>query len=681
MMQRSLSKFSLNGWQRHWKNRPLARDKADTLLLLSACLLVLLPHLAVFAWWVNAGSLGLMLWRGWLTLSGRRLPRAWILIPVALTLMGGIYLTYHTFLGREAGVAMLALLLSCKLLEMHAKRDLYIVIFLSFFLLLTSFFYSQSIASAALALLAVLALLTAQLSFQYTGAVPSLWKRIKLGLTILGLAIPLTLIAFFLFPRIQGPLWGLPGDANAGRSGLSDSMSPGNISKLALSEEIAFRVKLSGATPGKAELYWRGIVLNRYDGRTWSHEDDTKSATLVPDLISHGEILHQDIILEPSGQAWLFALDMPDAAPQLEGMLSSMNSQREMTSSQALNNRIRYQANSYTKYRLQSTLTVRALLPALRLPAGYNPQTLRYAAELQRRISDQQQIINEVLQFFRRENFSYTLEPPLLGVNSIDDFLFGSRAGFCEHYASAFVVLMRASGIPARVVTGYQGGTINNVDGYLEIRQSDAHAWAEVWLNGRGWLRVDPTAAVAPERIRNNLGSTQNSSGLAGLVKLALSNNSWLGSAIQSASMRWSAINNSWNLWVLNYNQARQFDLMRVLGLSEFDWTQLSLIFFLLSASVMTLLALPFMLNRRQISALDRLYLSLCQKLANQGYPRQTHEAPYSYGQRLQTNLSDAQYDPIHRFLSAYSAAKYGKNEQSEASTVKQLKILLAQCR
>lgn len=681
MKPSSLPGFSLSGWQRHWKNRPLARDKADTLLLLTACLLVLLPHLAVFAWWVNAGSLSLMLWRGWLTFSGRRLPRAWVLIPVALTLMAGIYLTYHTFLGREAGVAMLALLLSCKLLEMHAKRDLYIVIFLSFFLLLTSFFYSQSIASAALALLAVLALLTAQLSFQYTGAVPSLWKRIKLGLTILGMAIPLTLIAFFLFPRIQGPLWGLPGDANAGRSGLSDSMSPGNISKLALSEEIAFRVKLSGATPAKSELYWRGIVLNRYDGRTWSHEDDAKPAASTSDLISNGDVLRQEIILEPSGQTWLFALDMPDAAPQLEGMLSGINSQREMNSAQPINNRIRYQANSHAQYRLQSTLTAQALLPSLRLPASYNPQTLRYAAKLRQGISDERQIVNEVLQFFRRENFSYTLEPPLLGVNGIDDFLFGSRAGFCEHYASAFVVLMRASGIPARVVTGYQGGAINNVDGYLEIRQSDAHAWAEVWLSGIGWLRVDPTAAVAPERIQKNLGSTQNSRGLAGLVNLAMSNDSWFGSAIRSANMRWSALNNSWNLWVLNYNQARQFDLMRTLGLSEFDWAQLSLIFFLLSATVMSLLALPFMLNRPQISALDRLYLSLCQKLANQGYPRQAHEAPYSYGQRLRTSLPDTQYAPIYRFLSAYSAAKYGKNVQSEASTVKHLKILLAQCR
>ncbi|MDO8652006.1 MAG: DUF3488 and transglutaminase-like domain-containing protein [Undibacterium sp.] len=671
------TKSGIHSLHASWKKLPLSRDKANTLLLLSACLLVLLPHTSILSWWVSAVCVGLMLWRGWLTLTGRRLPPSWILIPISVLLMSGVYLTYHTFFGREAGVTMLALLLACKLLEMHAKRDLFVVIFLSFFLLLTSFFYSQTIASAALAMAAVATLLTAQLSFQYTGVMPSLWQRAKLALTILGLAVPLTIVSFFLFPRIQGPLWSMPGDANSGRSGLSDSMSPGNISKLALSDEIAFRVKFAEATPYKSLLYWRGIVLNRFDGRTWSHEEAARIAPAQAFALTNGKTLHQQIILEASGQAWLFALDIPGGAPDLEGMDSILNTQLEIVSSQAINNRIRYTAISYPDYRLQADLPAQALLNSLTLPHGFNPQTLRYAASLRQRVSTDQQRIQAVLQLFRRENFTYTLEPPALGVNSVDEFLFASRAGFCEHYAGAFVVLMRAMGIPARVVTGYQGGATNKVDGYTEVRQSDAHAWAEVWLTGLGWIRIDPTAAVAPERVTQNLQSTQAPQGFQGLVNFAMGNNSWL----QGMHMQWNAINNSWNLWVLNYSQARQMDVMRALGLTGFDWSQLSLLFILLGTVAMALVALPLMRNRPQMSPLDRIYFSLCQKLAGKGHPKAAHEGPAAFGQRLKASLPATQYQPIQQFLTVYAAAKYGKNAQAETVVVAQLKTLLAQCR
>lgn len=660
-----------------WKKLPLSRDKADTLLLLTACLIVLLPHVPALPWWVIASCALLMLWRAWITLTGRSLPQSWLLIPISLLMMAGVFLTFRTFFGREAGVTMLAILLTCKLLEMHAKRDLFVVIYLSFFVLLTSFFYSQTIASAALALLATVTLLTAQLSFQYTGVVPSLWQRSKLGITILALAIPLTLVAFFLFPRIQGPLWGLPGDAHSGRSGLSDSMSPGNISNLALSEEIAFRVKFAQAVPDKSLLYWRGIVLNQFNGKTWSHEDSQRIAPDSTIVQIAGKPVRQQIILEPNGQRWLFALDIPSLTRTFDGMTSSANTQLETRSSQAINSRVRYEAVSYPSYQLQIKLTAQALQSSLALPPGFNPKTLRYANELKQRVNDDRQRIQEVLQLFRREKFIYTLQPPLLGENSIDEFLFASRAGFCEHYSGAFVMLMRAMDIPARVVTGYQGGALNSVDGYLEVRQSDAHAWAEVWLPGSGWLRVDPTAAVAPERVMQNLFSTQPRVGMSGLVNFALGSNSWL----HTMRMQWNAINNSWNLWVLNYDQARQINLMRSLGLSEWDWPQLALIFFVIALTVMAIVAFPLMRNRRQFSALDRVYLSLCQKLANQGLIKADHEGPFTLMQRLKSNLPEAQLAPAQQFLSLYSASKYGKNTMSEAKVIAQLKTLLAEYR
>jgi transglutaminase-like putative cysteine protease len=660
-----------------WRKFPLSRDKSDTLLLLAACLLVLVPHFEALPWWAIASCAVLLTWRAWLTLTGRSLPRAWLLVPISVVMMAGVFLTFRTFFGREAGVTMLAILLTCKLLEMHAKRDLFVVIYLSFFVLLTSFFDSQTIASAALALLATVTLLTAQLSFQYTGVVPSLWQRSKLGLLILTLAIPLTLLSFFLFPRIQGPLWGLPGDAHSGRSGFSDSMAPGNISNLAQSEEIAFRVQFSGSAPDKSLLYWRGIVLNRFDGKTWSHEDAQRMASGKPIYQIDGKPVRQHIILEPNGQRWLFALDIPALIPTVEGMTNSINTQLEINSSQAINTRIRYDTVSYPNYQLQTALTPQSLQSSLFLPSGFNPKTLNYANELKLRIEDKSQRVQEVLQLFRRENFIYTLQPPLLGKNSVDEFLFGSRAGFCEHYSSAFVVLMRAMDIPSRVVTGYQGGALNSVDGYLEVRQSDAHAWAEVWLQNRGWIRIDPTAAVAPERVMQNLLSTQPRLGMSGLVNFTLGNNSWL----LSMRMQWNAINNSWNLWVLNYNQTKQMDIMRSLGWAEWDWPQLALIFFLLALGVMALVALPLMYNRTQISALDRLYFSLCARLAKQGLIKAVHEGPFTLMQRLKGNLTDAQYETAHLFLSLYSANKYGKNTLPEATLVAQLKTLLAKYR
>jgi transglutaminase-like putative cysteine protease len=670
-------KPGVTSWSAKWKKFPLSRDKADILLLLCGCMLVLLPHIYALPWWVNMACAGLVLCRAWLTLTGRRLPPAWALIGFSLLLMSGVFLTYRTFLGREAGITMLALLLSCKLLEMHVKRDLFVVIYLSFFLLLTSFFHSQTIASAILAMTAVVILLTAQLSFQFTGVIPSIWQRLKMGLGIIGLAIPLTVVAFYIFPRIQGPLWGLPGDANSGRSGLSDSMSPGNISKLALSEEIAFRVKFSEQVPAKAQLYWRGIVLNRFDGRSWLHEERKRNTSTKEELLATGPAVHQQIILEPTGQRWLFALDVAGSAPELPETGTTFNRQREIKSALPVNSRIRYSAVSYTQYSLQPELTPEALRTSLELPPGVNPLSLRYAAGVRQRNNSDELRIKEILQLFRQENFIYTLEPPLLGTNSIDEFLFTTRAGFCEHYASTFVVLMRAMGIPARVVTGYQGGAINRVDGYMEVRQSDAHAWSEVWLTGRGWVRIDPTAAVAPERIMRNLGASLPQRGFSGILNFTLDDHSWL----QSVRMNWNAINNSWNLWVLNYNQDQQRDVMRSLGLSTLDWFQLSVILLLFMLATTTLVALPMLRNRHQISALDRLYLLLCQKLAKQGFPRAGHEGPHAFGQRLHTLLPEGHYDPVKKFLTLYAMTKYGKNTASQSSVIARLKTLLAQCR
>jgi len=661
----------------------LSRDKSDTLLLIFACAFVLLPHADHVAWWVNACCALLLTWRGWLTLSGRRLPPAKLLLPIAFLMMACVYLTYRTFLGREAGVTMLVLLLTCKLLEMHAKRDLFVVVFLGFFILLTSFFYQQTILAAILTLTGLCLLLTAQLSFHYTGVVPPLKQRLKFGATILALAIPLTVIAFVLFPRIQGPLWGLPGDAQSARSGLSSSMSPGNISELAQSEEIAFRVKFSQEIPAKPLLYWRGIVMDKFDGRNWSHEDRRSlyKKEQTPSWISYtGQPIVQEITLEANGQNWLFALDMPAGKTEIEASTETSavtNLQMETRREQNTYERIKYKIKSYPNYQLEANSSREMQTQALQLPADYNPRTAAFAASLRQQYRDDVQLITAVLNHFRREAYSYTLEPPLLGKNSADEFLFDTKAGFCEHYASAFVLLMRAANIPARVVAGYQGGELNSVDGFLEIRQSAAHAWAEVWLEGKGWLRVDPTAAVAPERVQQSLNYAVQRQGLAGLMNLSPAGVSFFN----QIRMQWSAANNSWNQWVLNYNQSRQISLLNSLGFQRIDWTQISLLFFGIASLVLGLMALPLMRNQPHVTALDKVYFSFCRKMEKKTAARALHEGPADYLERLRTSLPATEFENAERFLKLYASARYGKDPGPESTLIRRLKTLLAACR
>ncbi|MFC3107164.1 DUF3488 and DUF4129 domain-containing transglutaminase family protein [Undibacterium arcticum] len=662
---------------------PLARDKADTLLLMLACVLVLLPHTAHQPLWISVACGAILCWRGWITWRGKRMPPRWLLLPVALAAMVGVNVTFKTLLGRDAGVAMLVLLLTFKLLEMHAKRDLFVVIFLSFFLMLASFFYSQTMLSALLTVVAVITMLTAQLSFQYTGRMPPLRRRLRLTAVIVGLAVPLTLVLFLLFPRIQGPLWGLPGDAHAGRSGLSDSMSPGNISQLALSEEIAFRVKFIDPAPPKSRLYWRGAVLGNYDGRSWTpmHFQSAGHQGSVVVLRPYGKPIRHQVTLEPNGQRWLFALELPRQAPNVDGMLSRIGADRELLGSEAIEQRIRYDAVSYPSYTLDADASPDEQQNWLSLPADYNPRTLAFAAKLHRQASDQRQLVNLVLQYFRRESFRYTLEPPPLGKHAVDEFLFSTRAGFCEHYASSFVVLMRALGIPARVVTGYQGGEMNPIDGYMTIRQSDAHAWAEVWLPQRGWLRVDPTAAVAPERVELNLRGAIPRHTLATLLGLHAGQDSW-GAGL---GLNWDAMTNSWNQWVLNYNPQRQRNLLRSLGFDDLDWQSLTALMFGLGTIAIALAALPLLLNRPRRDPFDAIYSAFCQQMARRGTARAIHEGPRAYAARLKTSLPADKVAAAERFLMLYEHIRFGSGStahvKERSAALARLKSHLADCR
>ena len=651
--------------------RRLPRDKADTLLLLAATLMVLAPHAAHLPPWVSLVCACTLAWRGVITFRGTRMPPSFVLLPLALGAMAGIFLTYKTLLGREAGVAMAVLLVAFKMLEMHARRDLFVVIFLCFFLLLTNFFYSQSIAMGLMMVGAIIALLTAQLTFQYSGAVPPLGRRLLLGAKMLGLAAPLALLLFFLFPRIQGPLWGMPGDATSARTGLSNSMSPGNISNLAQSTEIAFRARFTGTAPRQAQLYWRGIVLGDFDGRSWTHERRRNRGENTTAALT-GKPLAYQVTLEPHNQNWLFALDMPGSVPKLHEQ-ASLTANFELRAAERIDKRIRYDATSYLSYRLDAGVDLPENERWLALPRGFNPLAMQAGLDLQSE-PDPMKRVNRVLQQFRTGQFRYTLEPPKLGPNTVDDFLYGSKAGFCEHYASAFVFLMRAADVPARVVTGYQGGEFNPVDGFMAVRQSDAHAWAEVWTRERGWTRVDPTAAVAPERVERSMasalpqGERSGIERIGGLINLSVDPDSLIG----RLRFQLSAMNNGWNQWVLNYDPERRQGLLDSLLEALTHWRNLAAL-----AAIAVLLAVAQKIRvRRQEDPVDALYSALNVQLGRLGMGRAPDEGPNAWSQRLAgLALAPEKKDALLRFLQLYSAHKYAGRTPDPAllTTLKRL--------
>ncbi|RZI41556.1 DUF3488 domain-containing protein [Herbaspirillum sp. HC18] len=664
-------------------SRPMTRDKADTLLLLAACTLVLLPHASHLPLWITPACIALLAWRGWLTLRGNRMPSRWLLLPIAVTAMAGVFLTYRTVFGREPGVAMLALLLTLKLLEMHAKRDLFVALFLSFFLILSSFFYSQSIGTAMLTVVTMVLILTTQVSFQYTGSYPPLKQRLRTGASILLLAAPVTLVLFLLFPRIQGPLWGMPGDAHTGRTGMSETMEPGKISDLAQSDDVAFRVRFDGAPPAQTQLYWRGVVLGGYDGRTWSPLRGRRQ--YVPQIAANlrGAPVKYQVTLEPHGRRWLFALDIPQAVPEIAGNQAIATPDLQLLSSMPITDRIRYDATSYVDYDLQPSASRRALQDWLDLPPGFNPRALAFAAELRRKSATDTEFINHVLRHFRQENFRYTLQPPALGKHSVDEFLFDTQRGFCEHYSAAFVVLMRAAGIPARVVTGYQGGELNPSDGFMVIRQSDAHAWAEAWLENRGWVRIDPTAAVAPSRIEKNLASVVPRQFLGGLITLDGTDSTWL-SRFHQLRQNWDAVTNAWNQWVLNYTPQQQRNFIQSLGFDHVDWPTIIALMFVLVILAVGIVVLPLLLHEQKRDPVDALYEKLCIRLERRGFPRARHEGPRSYGARLtaaESPLPQEQKAALARFLELYETVRYGAADIARPIAVSRLKSLLAECR
>jgi len=591
--------------------------------LIACLLLVSAPHADHLPLWVSAECGALLLWRAWLAHSGQPLPPRWLLLTLTLFSVAAIAISFRSLFGREVGVTLLILLSTLKLLELKAARDATVLLYLSCFIIITNFFYSQSIPTALVMLLSLLLILATWV--QREAGNMALQPRLQLAAALLLQAIPLSLVLFVLFPRVQGPLWGLPQDAYAS-SGLSDTMSPGSLSKLSLNDAVAFRVSFDGPAPPREQMYWRGPVLWDFDGSTWKRGYPTSQQPGT--LADTAQRLTYTVTLEPHNKHWLFALDMPDRL----SIPHTLTPDFQLLSREAVNARRRYQASSFLSYRANPHEETSALQRALVLPRGLNPQARRLAESWRaKHPSDDAAVVREVLRHFNQGGYVYTLEPPLLGMHSVDEFLFTTRRGFCEHYAGSFVFLLRAAGVPARVVTGYQGGEYNALGNYYILRQSDAHAWAEVWLGKQGWVRYDPTAAIAPARIERGLSAAVSDP--AALPFMARNPPRWL----RELRFNWDALANQWNQWVLGYNSETQFAFLSRLGMEDLSWQKMALN---MLAALFTLAGLFTLLLLRRLvvrshDPVQAAWLKLCRKLEKAGLPRALHEGPLDYASRI----------------------------------------------
>ncbi|HZM36058.1 MAG TPA: DUF3488 and transglutaminase-like domain-containing protein [Burkholderiales bacterium] len=616
----------------------------DVAWLIGSLLLVILPHAARAPWWVTLLALCLFGWRVTLALNRAPLPSRWLVLGVALVTMLGVWMEYRTIFGRQPGILLLMLFAGLKLLETRTHRDAAAAAFLGYFLIVTNFFYTQTIATAAAMCAALFAITATLVGLSAPHRPPRAHLRTT-GL-LLAHAAPAALALFVLFPRVHGPIWGLPQDAYTAMTGLSETMSPGSLASVAQSDAIAFRAEFEGTPPAPRLRYWRGPLMWDFDGRTWSIGGTRVVPFAAP---TGGSATHRyTVVLEPHNQAWLFALETPASVPAQ----ARMSFDGQVLSASRVRSRTRYQMTSVVAPDPPAAEERGTLRRAMGLPEGFNPRAAALAAEWRSQSRSDEEVMGRAIDFLRSGEYAYTLEPPLLGTHAVDEFLFHTKAGFCEHYASAFVFLMRAAGVPARIVTGYQGGEVNFVDRIITVRQSEAHAWAEVYLPGRGWVRVDPTAAAVPARIEAGLARSVPQTELSPLLRPDLE---WL----RSMRDRWEALAHKWNVWVLGYNPERQRELLGSLGMRDADWRTLTAALFT-ALGLLTLALLAWSLRRLQRpDPVQRAWRAFCRKLAACGVERAPHEGPRDFAARAARALP-ATRRAILRIAGLYIALRYG---------------------
>lgn len=589
-----------------------AAGRRWALLAMAACLLPLLLQLPLqIALAIAALAIVVS------TLSWRRPLPGWLRFLLAAVVILLVLTMSHYSIGRDTGCALLAAMLAIKPSETTRLRDARSLVGFALFGPFATFLLDQGPLSLALALIGVtLALLALQRFADTESGLPvtdvSFWRAALSAWRLIAIGLPLALAAFWLFPRIGSPLWGVP-ERSLARPGLSDHMSPGDWIDLMSDDAPALRVRFSGPEPQPSQMYWRGPVLWNFDGRTWTQPSWLRG--LPPaEAPRAAAVWDYEMEIEPTDRRQLVALDLPTAAP--DGTL--LSGDYGLYAERPLSALTRWRVRSAAPIAFEPQLKMLLRQSALRLPDGYNPRTLALARQW--RIdagSNDAAIVQRALRWIRAD-FAYTLETPLLGRNSVDEFLFEQKAGYCEHFSSSFVVLMRGAGIPARVVTGYAGGYRNPIGNYWIVRRQDAHAWAEVWLRGRGWVRVDPTAAVAPERIYDTLDDR----------------------AIDLVDLRpvWDTgdwLRRGWNDLVLGFDASRQERMLRSFGIARLNAGDLVAMFALLAILALGWMAWLIAHSERERDPLLRAWRRLGSRYARYGLQRDPYEPAYDWAERV----------------------------------------------
>lgn len=643
-------------------------QKADpaSLWLITGIGLILIPHFAYHNLAIMACCVVLLLWRLIYELGYVPLPRKWLRTLLAFCAFASVAMLYQTVFGRNAGVALLLLMLCLKLLETTSRRDFAVTVCLGYFVVVTGFLYSQSILVAIYMFLAIVVLTTSFITFNRIKTHFLQDTNIRLAGVMLLQALPLALLLFMLFPRIPGPLWGLPKDAFDAKTGLSDSMSPGRISSLSSNEAVAFRVEFESDVPPPPKLYWRGPVFTHFDGSSWSGKKQilfvggSRVEHVQPQLRTNSNPYTYNVILEPHNKHWLLALDLPTTYPNNAALTSNY----ELTTAQPVKKLIRYEIESHVDYRLQASgLNNRHTY--LQLPSNIGIKAQQLMIQLITSLSGQEdrdeKIVKATLNYFKQQPFIYTKKPPLLSTDPIDEFLFGSRRGFCEHYASAFTYLMRAAGIPARVVTGYQGGELNTMGEYVVVRQSDAHAWSEVWIKKQGWVRIDPTSVIPAERVEH----TEHLERFRPTLSISTVNINWLESAWKKIKFGMDNINHYWNLWILGYNSKLQLSFMSWLGLGGLGWQGITILLFVglfLTVGYFAIQLLYF--TRAKKDAAQKIYGKFCRKLKRLGINKAPNEGAKAFAERASNARPDLA-DAITHITLLYNSIRYARQKHT----------------
>ena len=614
--------------------------------LLVAMFGAIVPHVSRLPVWVTlicllCGGWRVMVYRGRWSLPGG-------LVRALLVFSGGaaVFAHYGTLAGPEAGSALLILGFCFKLMETHHLRDAFIVVILGYFVVAVAFFFDQSMLTSVYMALVCILITAALLGLNQSLLDTRPRRTLIASLRLLGHSLPVMLILFVLVPRI-GPIWALDLGGTGAKTGLSEQVTPGDIAQLSRSDALAFRVEFDNerVMPPPAQRYWRALVLNHYDGKTWSRggvDMDAKSLThwgagpapWQPKLTAAKPDYSYRVMMEPTDQRWLFALAW--ARSGTPGVGSSRD--HRLLSQNPVAQPFSYQVESSLAVGLDAQKLPQWLRQLnLQLPETGDPRSRELALQLLAESPSSEIYMERVLSLFREQPFRYTLRPPLLSDDRIDQFLFESRSGFCSHYAGAFVFLMRAAGLPARMVAGYQGGEVNPLGGHLLVHQFDAHAWAEVWLPNRGWVRADPTAYVAPERVEQGVEQAlaAEASFLEGspFSPLRYRHLAW----VSQLRLSWDYVNYAWHRLVVSYDAGAQQQLLGRF-FDRVDFRLLGLM--LLTAVGLVMATLSFWLfgpslRTRHSDPYVRAYQSLCQKMARRGLGVNRSETPRGYFQRL----------------------------------------------